>query len=81
MMSNRATAEAALRDIVQAVEAEAIAAGDRGLRNDQVARALGLETSVNGGQRNHLTHAILNMLVEEGRLQRRKEGARVFYHL
>lgn len=79
MSSNRMRAEAGLAEIFAAVKAEVSAAGAVGLRNDEVARALGLESSVNGGQRNHLTHAILNSLVENGVLARRKEGARVYY--
>ena len=79
MNSNRARAEAGLAEIVAAVKAEVASAGESGLRNDQVARALGLESSVNGGQRNHLTHAVLNGLVAAGELTRRKEGVRVYY--
>lgn len=50
-----------------------------GLRNDEVARALGLESSFNGGQRNYLTHAVLNGLVQHGQLVRDKRGSRVYY--
>ena len=51
----------------------------QGLRNDEVARALGLESSFEGGQRNYLTHAILSALVQQGILSRDKRGARVYY--
>ena len=80
-VGNRARAEAALLQIVEAILAEVAGAGVEGMRNDQVARSLGLETSVNGGQRNHLTHALLNQLVEEGRLSRTKKGKNVYYHI
>lgn len=75
----RARAEAALTELTEAVAAEIVEAGGTGMRNDEVARALGLETSVNGGQRNHLTHALLNRLVEQGRLERDKRGSRIYY--
>lgn len=77
--ANRAKAEAGLLAISQAVEAEVRAAGEDGLRNDQVAKLLGLQTSVGEGQRNHLTHAVLNRLVATGALKRESRGVNVFY--
>lgn len=81
MTSNRERAERALSDMVEAIRAEVTQAGEAGLRNDEVARALGLETSINGGQRNHLTHALLNRLVAEGSLKRVEDGHRIKYQI
>lgn len=77
--SSRVRAEAALAALREIIFSEVAAAGKAGVRNSEVARSLGLETSVNGGQRNHLTHALLNGLVASGRLARRNEGAKVIY--
>ena len=78
-MTNRERAGHALEQIVDAIRAEVAQAGAEGLRNDEVARALGLETSVGDGQRNHLTHALLNRLARDRILVRDKRGARIYY--
>lgn len=77
---DRAKAQSGLTAIREAIEAEVVRAAEQGLRNDEVARALDLETDINGGQRNHLTHAILNGLVAEARLVRERRGHRILLH-
>ena len=56
-----------------------IGSHSEGLRNSDVARELGLQTHVNGGQRNHLTHAILADLTRDGVIRREKRGFQVYY--
>lgn len=47
--------------------------------NAETAAALGLKSSFNGGQRNYLTFASLNMLIEEGKLTRTQVGRNIRY--
>lgn len=50
-----------------------------GVTNSEIARALGLESQFQGGQRNYLTHALLSQLVQEGRITRSERGHNVIY--
>lgn len=56
-----------------------VAGRTEGARNDEVARTLELQTDIKGGQRNHLTHAILNGLVARGTLKRVERGRYIYY--
>lgn len=74
----KSRAQRGLAAISGAVE-EFVLGQPEGARNDEVARALGLQSSFAGSHRNHLTHAILNQLVDIGKLVREKRGVRVYY--
>ena len=74
----RTRAEAALSDILEIVVA-LVRGSPEGLRNSDVAQMLGLETDVNGGQRIHFTHAVLNKLVRDGHLKREQRGRFIYY--
>lgn len=78
-MTNKDKAVQALHTLREVIAAEVTSAGPQGLRNSEVAQRLELHTNVNGGQRNHLTHALLNQLVIDGTLTRRAEGKAIFY--
>jgi hypothetical protein len=47
--------------------------------NAEIAAALGLESSFEGGHRNYLTFSLLSQAVESGSLIRSKDGANVRY--
>lgn len=49
--------------------------------NAEISRALDLESSFQGGQRNYLCHALLSGLAERGRLVRYKDGNLVRYKI
>lgn len=78
MESLRDRASTALHTIIDVIE-EAVRSAPAGLRNSEVAAALGLETDVNGGQRNHLTHGLLARLCAQGRLTKEKRGTAAYY--
>lgn len=66
-------------DMISAAIADFVIGLPDGARNDEVARGLDLESSFEGGQRNSLTHTILNDLVRKEVLVREKRGHRVYY--
>lgn len=71
-------AEGGLAEITAAVRA-LVGSRPEGVRNSDVARELGLQTHVGGGQRNHLTHAVLTELVRNGTVTRDKHGVHIYY--
>ena len=61
----RLLAQEGLRHIDDAI-LMLLEAHPRGLRNVQIADALGLRSSIHGGQRNYLTYSVLGGLIERG---------------
>ena len=61
----RLLAQEGLRHIEQAI-LMLLEANPQGLRNSQIADALGLGSSIRGGQRNYLTYSVLGGLTERG---------------
>ena len=76
----RNAAQEAFKALCEAVFAF-VALHEGGVRNDEVAKGLSLETNFEGGQRNYLTFTALIALVQCGRLMRDKKGSRVYYML
>lgn len=50
-----------------------------GQNNAEIAIALGLESSFEGGQRNYLSFALLGDAVRSGRIKREKAGRNIRY--
>lgn len=54
-----------------------------GLRNAEIADALGLRSSMNGNQKDYLTYSVLGILMQQGRVERvsvaRGKTTRVVY--
>ena len=61
----RLLAQEGLRHIEQAI-LMFLEANPQGLRNSQIADALGLRSSIRGGQRNYLTYSVLGGLMARG---------------
>ncbi len=54
-------------------------AGNPGVSNSEIARALELESDFEGEQQNYLSWAVLGLLVNEGRVRYEKKGRRRVY--
>ena len=54
-----------------------------GLRNADIARALGLESDMKGKQKDYLTYSVLGLLMKEGKVKQTKieKPSRVIYTL
>ncbi len=61
----RVLAQEGLRHIEQAI-LMLLEANPQGLRNAQIAEALGLRSSIRDGQRNYLTYSVLGGLLTRG---------------
>ena len=68
----RLLAQEGLRHIEQAI-LMLLEANPQGLRNSQIADALGLRSSIRGGQRNYLTYSVLGGLMERGEVVQDRE--------
>ncbi len=74
----RATAQSGFKIMSSAIF-DFVSLHPEGVRNDEVARGLNLETNFNGGQRNYLTFSILSALVQSGKVTREKRSSWVYY--
>ena len=72
----RLLAQEGLRHIEQAI-LMLLEANPQGLRNSQIADALGLRSSIRSGQRNYLTYSVLGGLMERGEVVQDPE-AKIF---
>ena len=68
----RVLAQEGLRHIEQAI-LMLLDDNPQGLRNSQIADALGLRSSIRGGQRNYLTYSVLGGLMARGEVVQDRE--------
>ncbi len=68
----RVLAQEGLRHIEQAI-LMLLEANPQGLRNSQIADALGLRSSIRDGQRNYLTYSVLGGLMARGNVVQDRE--------
>ena len=68
----RALAQEGLRHIENAI-LMLLESHPAGLRNSQIADALGLRSSIRGRQRNYLTYSVLGGLMDQGKVAQDQE--------
>lgn len=72
---------AAGRKLIREAICDVIRDAPEGLYNNQVARALDLESDYEGRQTNYLTYSVIGGLLEEGVLTKHKRGRLTVYKL
>lgn len=67
-MSSREKAQEGLK-LIKSAMLSAIKSSEKGLKNQELAKALGLESNMRGKHENYLTWSILGLLEAEGKVE------------